>query len=1037
MLKIMCLALSDPQWPRRLKRLCHEYNAEVIYWSGMRKRINNVKRNFPNVLFQFSAHATKGIPPRELRKTGFKLLPLDTDILDAMAPHQITAMKLMDRMDADLRTFTFEERLRFYYRQVRFWYSLLLHMKPDLVFFPITPHDNYDYIAYALCQHLNIETVMLDRTALPSRVLYGRTISDPSDKLQAAYRQRLLTYKDGDEVTLSPYVKSYYERMQGDYSQALPPNVRKKMEKRGLKNYSSTSESWRHFLRYEYLEFRGQLKRRVGIQRVDSYMKEKFRAPERSNVNFIEEVRHRVHGKRIKNSLKKYYLTYQRVPDLNKPYIYVALHYQPERNSVPLGGWFGEQLLMVSILSAALPDGWKLYVKEHGQQWSYFSKGERGRTIALYKDIRKLRNTILVPAETPSFELIDKSRMTATIAGSVGWESIMRGKAALIFGEAWYKGCDGVWCVNNLESAKQAIAAINNGATVDRNKVKLFLDTLDKNSIHTLIDTIREDAGELNEIKITENFVHGIGSYLVKTFPDKARYWAENAQPGAGKRVAMLCTSETVLQEFVGLAEKFLEEQKMFPVLVMPQKFFESPHFRNANVSLEAVTLPKGDPVEIIKLVLKNRMFPFGWIAGLFLWPAFLLMLVYKKTMRLTLINLYKKIPKRIRDHITLKEELELLAIKAEGLMKAECISALIVPDDRVASYAVTWLSTARKLGIPTSMVSFAISHPEGSAFMRRERINEHHLDQGKNQRFKREFAKKYPGHLTTTQYGTMLFYTPLVAKTLEKLNMLPEHPWVSGGGDTDKVYVISEYDKQVMRDLGITKPIDAVGQCVMDKLWDANVAKVKTEAEIRTKYKLHASKPILVFAVPHMAEHQICSWDEHRNKLVPILEMLAQNEHVTTILSLHPRARKPFYDKLAKKYGLAIAEEPLYKILPIGTLFMATLSTTVRWAAQLQIPSLVLRYGIKDTYLDHLHGNVMLDETNIADIYEHIERFIQDTLSYKRAQNSLAEATKDEVFDGKIRLRIVDDVVRRVEEQSESFATAEAVEVKEQSIAS
>ena len=70
-------------------------------------------------------------------------------------------------------------------------------------------------------------------------------------------------------------------------------------------------------------------------------------------------------GRRWRRRLKK---TYDRLcsdPDLSQPYIYVALHYQPEQTTSPSGGVYVHQDLMVGLLASHLPSGWKIYVKEH------------------------------------------------------------------------------------------------------------------------------------------------------------------------------------------------------------------------------------------------------------------------------------------------------------------------------------------------------------------------------------------------------------------------------------------------------------------------------------------------------------------------------------------------------------------------------------------------------------------------------------------------------------------------------------------------
>ena len=895
--------MSDPQWPERIKRLCWEYDAEVVYWTGMRKRKKSIAQAFPDTVYHTMARAIRGTNPASLEektKGSFKLLPLDAALIKAMEPYQMTAMKLMERMDADQNSFNFEERTRHYYRQLRYWHSILIHFKPDLVFFPIAPHDNYDYIVYGLCQHLKINTFMLDRTAIPSRVLYGRTIEECSEKLAAAYKAQLERY-NGAEVHLPDYVDSYYRRMQGKYTDALPPNVRMKMNRMGLKSYASNRETLIQFIRYELAGLKQHIIKGKGFEGLaDSYLKDKHKTPVHSQYNYWQELGSRIRGKRLKNKLRGYYEEYQKVPDLAVPYVFVALHYQPERNSVPLGGCFGDQLLVLDLLSKTLPPGWKIYVKEHGQQWSYFSKGERARSIFDYQEMRKLENVELVPVDMVSFDLIDNAVATVTIAGSVGWESIMRGKPALVFGSAWYQGCEGAYRVHDQESIRLALNNILQKPKIDRNKVRLFLKTLNENSIHTVIDTLREDYGEISHFEALDNFVQTMGRYLQQQFhvrplmklvksDDENGIVKQNSDDKFYRKVGMFCDNETVLQDFVILAEKFYEDRRLYPILYVPNKLLRSSYLLNAKFPIEARMVREANSNDIMKRYAKTqakRYWPILLPLTVIFSPVIILAFLLRKRLMKLFDSISSKERTRISDRFLLATKLLIQKDMAQNILETDNISAMIFSDDRVVAQGLSWLHAAKDMGIYTTIVSYALSHPDVGAFMRRERL-EVHLNKGKDLAKKRAFAEKNPTHVyDDSRYGKLLFYPLRTSKVLQKANMLPLRPWISGGGAADKLFVISNLDKQTVHSLGITyKEVDVVGQAVMDCLWDAQQNREAVSQRVREKYKLDMKKPILVFGVPHFPEHKMMSWEEHERKLRPIFEMLSKTPHVTTLM--------------------------------------------------------------------------------------------------------------------------------------------------------
>ena len=183
----------------------------------------------------------------------------------------------------------------------------------------------------------------------------------------------------------------------------------------------------------------------------------------------------RFRGARKKRDLLRYYLERCAPLDFSAPYIFVALHYQPEQTPSPTGGVFVDQALMVDMLARLAPPGWRIYVKEHPFQFFANGVGERSRTTDLYDDLLAIPNVTLVPWSVSPFELIDGARAVATVTGTTGIEAAMRGKPVLAFGYAWYRDCEGVFYTPSVETCRAALDRIAAGYTVDREKVRTYL----------------------------------------------------------------------------------------------------------------------------------------------------------------------------------------------------------------------------------------------------------------------------------------------------------------------------------------------------------------------------------------------------------------------------------------------------------------------------------------------------------------------------------------------------------------------------------
>lgn len=142
-------------------------------------------------------------------------------------------------------------------------------------------------------------------------------------------------------------------------------------------------------------------------------------------------------------------------------YVFVGLHMQPEKTSQPMGGEFDNQLMMVKVLSDSVPEGWKVYVKEHPNQFNVRKVPNRHYRDKLFYDcLEELKNVEIVPLEINSENLIQNSQMVATLTGTLGWEAMTKSIPALVFGDTYYMACRAARKISNVDSCKNAIAEL-------------------------------------------------------------------------------------------------------------------------------------------------------------------------------------------------------------------------------------------------------------------------------------------------------------------------------------------------------------------------------------------------------------------------------------------------------------------------------------------------------------------------------------------------------------------------------------------------
>ena len=153
-----------------------------------------------------------------------------------------------------------------------------------------------------------------------------------------------------------------------------------------------------------------------------------------------------------------YYNKLSQTPDLSQKYVVFAMHMQPEKTSTPLAEEYDHQLLPITMISKSLPQGWKLYVKEHPNQFNERTiANANSRSTLFYDALLELPNVQLVPLNFPSKELIKHAQVVATLTGTIGWEALMTGKPVIAFGNAYYALCRAVGEPHSVEECSRLI----------------------------------------------------------------------------------------------------------------------------------------------------------------------------------------------------------------------------------------------------------------------------------------------------------------------------------------------------------------------------------------------------------------------------------------------------------------------------------------------------------------------------------------------------------------------------------------------------
>lgn len=496
-----------PEWLDVADRLHTELGWRPVYWITQKaKNHERVIARFPEAV----AHSSEDIN-RCICAPGFEdcfRYPLGEDLLKSMVFHEGVAMQLMDRMDME-GGFPCLERRRTYHRLLMYWMNVVDRLSPHVVVFNTPPHSIAEYVLYAVARHQGLRTPIFVSTAVTGLLFVKDSIESDSTDLQTAYQHCLVT---DDSSMLSPGVSEYLARVRSRDAGAVPwyVTVMRGQQQRQHKRYQKLVRASRQETTQPAL--RGRLSRTLqniaGMflpgykpprrQEKARPAKDRWRArrDDRRPMNRVYKRagipleasdlrRNEYHAYlertyKVKLSYKALYESLCADVPINVPYIYVPMHYQPERTTCPDGGIYNDQSLMVNLLSHGLPEGWWLYVKEHPTQFSYAGNGEQSRNEYFYRDLHSLPNVRFIRLETPTLELTDNARAVATVTGMAGWEAVCRGKPALVFGNAWYRLCRGVSPIRTADDCRHALIEIKNGVNIPDKAVDAFVAAIER-----------------------------------------------------------------------------------------------------------------------------------------------------------------------------------------------------------------------------------------------------------------------------------------------------------------------------------------------------------------------------------------------------------------------------------------------------------------------------------------------------------------------------------------------------------------------------
>jgi len=507
-------SFADP-WVEVAKILKDKYNIQPVYWIGhdddnSRELVPSV---FPEAIYHEYFDAWKGVFPQQIKEFA-SACSVDIDFYQKILKYETQGLNLMDRMDADQQSFNYQERRYLFRKFLRYWSAIIDYYQIKLLISPVMPHRSFDYPLYLVCRHKGVKIVGFISTPFSSagRILRVDNICSISSKVEKDYKKIL---NDQVNLELADDIQSRMEGVLRSYEDAIPPGL--KESNRFFKKKASVVQTGMKFF-YELATKKSIWLGKDGwlMKGVPSYNKGRKTEVEQSKtrlylVPYIVRIYKRI---RFLKKLKKEYIKITQQPDLNKPYAIFALHYQPEATSAPRAGLFSDQLYVLELLSKYLPDDWNIYVKENPKQFNPIAEGNTGRLKRFYKDALKSPRVFFIPVESNPFILIDQARVVITIAGTMGFEGMVRGKPVICFGPSWYDAFTGAVLRIKENGDLEGMVDFINNYKYDEIRLLSYLKAVEQNTIRAYFRRGLREVMDVGLSQSVNELVKSISEYL-------------------------------------------------------------------------------------------------------------------------------------------------------------------------------------------------------------------------------------------------------------------------------------------------------------------------------------------------------------------------------------------------------------------------------------------------------------------------------------------------------------------------------------------
>jgi hypothetical protein len=251
-----------------------------------------------------------------------------------------------------------------------------------------------------------------------------------------------------------------------------------------------------------------------------------------------------------------------------------------------------------------------------------------------------------------------------------------------------------------------------------------------------------------------------------------------------------------------------------------------------------------------------------------------------------------------------------------------------------------------------------------------------------------------------------------------EWLGIAPPLPWILHSGHADALAV----ESAAVRDYCIAEglppeKIKVTGSSTHDNISEITSKSAEKRLELYTDLFLPTDRPMILSALPpdslYMGRPQ-CDFKKYDDLIEFWCRSLAAIKTYNIVICLHPSVTVREM-KHIERFGIKVAKEPTYELIPLCDIFVASISATIQWAIACSKP--VVNYDVyRCRYTDYVNVDGVISIEDKGDFVNALQRLTIDQNYYEdMAARQSVDANRWGRLDGRAGDRLMqlfDDLI-------------------------